>query len=175
MAPPTDTRLGPGTLKLGAPLVDYGAQIANVMLEPTQDEEDGTPTLGNPDPLPDVSESWVLSGEAVQDFELEAGFVNWCFDHALEVVAFEWVPNSDAGQKWTGDVLVTSIPIGGDVSAQNRSSFEFAVQGTPVRVAPGGAAPATASREVAAARSARRSSLAPRQSVESGTKERASK
>lgn len=158
MAPPIDTRLGPGTLKLGAPLVDYGAQISNVLLEPSTDEEDGTPTLGDPDPLPEVAESWVLTGEAVQDFEEEAGFVNWCFDHALEVVAFEWVPNSDAGQKWTGNCLIKSVPIGGDVSAQNTSAFEFPVQGTPVRVAPG-AAPPAATREVAAARARRRSSL----------------
>lgn len=159
MAPPVDTRLGPGTLKLGAPLVDYGAQISNVLLEPSTDEEDGTPTLGDPDPLPEVSEKWVLTGEAVQDFEEVAGFVNYCFDNSLSVVAFEWVPNTDAGTKWTGNVLVTAIPIGGDVSAQNTSEFEFPVQGTPVRVDPG-AAPAMSSREAAAARARRRSSLA---------------
>jgi hypothetical protein len=145
-------------LKLGAPLVDYGAQISNVTLEPSTDQEDGTPTLGNPDPLPEVTESWVLSGEAIQDFELPAGFVNWCMDHALEVVAFEWIPNTDAATKWTGDCLVTSIPIGGDVSVQVTSSFEFPVQGTPVRVDPGGA-PSGASRAVAAARARRRSSI----------------
>jgi hypothetical protein len=160
MAPPIDTRLGPGTLKIGAPLVDYGAQISNVTLEPSQDSADGTPTLGDPDPLPEITESWVLSGEAVQDFEAEAGFVNWCMDNALSVQAFEFVPNSDAGTKYTGNCLVTSIPIGGDVSAQITSSFEFAVEGTPVRVA-GVGAEETPSREVAAARARRRSSIAP--------------
>lgn len=162
MAAPTDTRLGPGTLKLGSPLVDYGAQISNVSLEPSQDSSDGTPTLGDPDPLPEVSESWVLKGSAIQDFEDEAGFVNYCADHALTVVPFEWVPNTDAGTKWTGDVLVTSIPIGGDVTVQNTSDFEFAVQGTPTRVAGAGLAPGSSSREVSRARAKRRSSSSKR-------------
>lgn len=157
MAPPIDTRLGPGTLTLGA--VERGAQLANVMLEPSQDSSDGTPTLGDPDPLPEVSESWVLSGTAVQDFEDPDGFVNFCMDNALSVVAFVWTPNTDAAVQYAGDVLVTSIPIGGDVSVQNTSDFEFAVQGTPARTDAPGGAPATSSRETAAARARRRSSL----------------
>jgi hypothetical protein len=168
MAPPIDTRLGPGTLKLGAPLVDYGAQIANVTLEPSTDEEDGTPTLGEPDPLPEIAESWVLKGEAVQDFEDPAGFVNYCMDNALSVVAFEWVPNTPAGTKYAGNVLLTAVPIGGDVAAQVKSSFEFPVQGTPVRTDPPGGA-ASSSREAVAARRARRSSLAPRPAAETTT------
>lgn len=160
MAPPVDTRLGPGTLKLGAPLVDYGPQISNVSLEPSQDSSDGTPTLGDPDPLPEVTESWVLKGSAIQDFEEAAGFVNYCMDNALSVVAFEWTPNTDAAVKFTGECLLTSLPIGGDVSVQNTSDFEFAVQGVPTRVdAPG--APAEATRTIAARRSRRRSSIAP--------------
>lgn len=170
MAPPTDTRLGPGTLKLGAPLVDYGAQISNVLLEPAQDSEDGTPTLGDPDPLPEITEAWTLSGDAVQDFELEAGFVNWCMDNALSVVAFEWVPNTDAETKYSGTCLVTSIPIGGDVSAQNTSPFEFAVTGTPVRTPPPGGLVETPTREVAAARARRRSTIAARPAVKVGGK-----
>lgn len=159
MAPPVDTRLGPGTLTLGA--TEFGPQIANVTLEPSTDEEDGTPTLGDPDPLPEVSESWVLKGEAVQDFEEPAGFLNYCMDNALTVVAFSWTPNTDADVVYAGNVLITSVPIGGDVSAQNRSSFEFPVQGTPTRTDPA-AAPSASSREAAAARRRRRSSLAPR-------------
>lgn len=171
MAPPIDSRLGPGTLKLGA--VDYGAQVANVTLEPSTDEEDGTPTLGDPDPLPELTESWVLTGEAVQDFEADAGFVNYCMDNALTVVPFEFVPNSDQTNKWTGDVLLTSVPIGGDVSVQIRSSFEFPVQGTPVRGVNVPAAPApegSTSREVAAARARRRSSIAPAKPAKTSAK-----
>lgn len=159
MAPPIDSRLGPGTLTIGG--VERGAQIANVTLEPSTDEEDGTPTLGDPDPLPEVAESWVLSGEAVQDFEDPDGFVNYCMDNALTVQPFVWEPNTDAETTYQGSVLVLSVPIGGDVSAQNRSSFEFPVQGTPTRTDPA-AAPSPTARAARAARAARRSSLAPR-------------
>lgn len=171
MAPPIDTRLGPGTLTLGG--TEYGAQIANVMLEPSQESEDGTPTLHEPDPLPEVSESWVLSGEAVQDFEEPLGFVNYCMDNALTVVPFVWEPNSDAGVQFTGNVLITSVPIGGDVAVQNRAAFEFAVQGTPARVDPA-AAPSESSRAIAAARAARRSSVAPRPAAKARAKGKSS-
>lgn len=158
MAPPIDSRLGPGTLKLGTPLVDYGAQIANVRLEPSQDSEDGTPTLGEPDPLPEVTESWVLTGEAVQDFTEPDGFVNWCADNALTEQAFEFTPDTAEGTKWTGTVLVTSVPIGGDVAAQNRAEFEFAVQGTPARTDGPASAPAGGSRAAKRAKETRRRS-----------------
>lgn len=158
MPTPTDSRLGPGLLKLGG--VDYGVQIANVSLEPDQKSDDGTPTLGNPDPLPEVEETWTLKGSAIQDWEDAAGIVNYCFDNALSVVAFEWTPNTDAATKWTGNVLLTSLPIGGDVSAQNTSDFEWAVQGVPTRVDPPGA-PEASSRELAARRARNRTSLAP--------------
>lgn len=157
MAPPIDSRLGPGTLTLGG--TEYGAQIANVTLEPSTDEEEGTPTLGDPDPLPELTESWVLTGEAIQDFEEAAGFVNYCMDNALSVVAFVWEPNTDAATQYAGNVLITSVPIGGDVSSQIRSSFEFPVQGVPVRTDPPASPSGEPSREVAAARARRRSSL----------------
>lgn len=175
MAPPTDTRLGPGTLKFDSPLVDHGPQISNVLLEPAQDSEDGTPTLGDPDPLPEVSESWVLTGEAIQDFEDPLGFVNWCFDNALTVQPFEWVPNTDAGQKWTGDCLITSIPIGGDVSVQNTSKFEFAVQGTPVRVDPPAGPAGGSSASARAARAKRRSTATVRKAEKAASKGKAEK
>jgi hypothetical protein len=158
MPTPTDSRLGPGLLKLGG--TDYGVQIANVSLEPDQKSDDGTPTLGDPDPLPEVTETWTLKGSAIQDWEEPLGIVNYCMDNTLSVVAFEWTPNTDAATKWTGNVLITSLPIGGDVSAQNTSDFEWAVQGTPTRVDPVGA-PEASSRELAARRARRRSTLAP--------------
>lgn len=157
MAPPVDSRLGPGTLKLGATDTDFGAQISNVVLEPSQDTEDGTPTLGEPDPLPLITESWVLKGEAIQDWEEAAGFVNWCFDHALTEQDFEFEPNSSTPDSsvYSGSCMVTSIPIGGDVSAQVTSAFEFPVSGVPVRTNPAVAPEAAAAREARLARAKR--------------------
>jgi hypothetical protein len=125
-----DSRLGPGTLTLGA--AEYGQQITNVVLTPTIDSTDGTPTLADPEPLPEQKESWALEGSAIQDFELAAGFVNYCFDNAGEEVAFVWTP-LDAGVSWAGTCLVTAIPIGGDAGVQITADFSFAVNGRPVR------------------------------------------
>jgi len=127
----TDSRLGVGTLKLGT--TDYGAQIANVVLTPTVDSTDGTPTLAVPAPLPEEKESWALEGSAIQDFELATGFVNYCFDQAGSVVPFELVPVTADGTKWSGNCRVWSIPIGGDAGVQITADFSFAVEGKPVR------------------------------------------
>jgi hypothetical protein len=128
----TDSRLGVGTLLLGA--TDYGVQLANVVLTPTVDSTDGTPTLGIPDPLPEEKEKWALEGSAIQDFELAAGFVNWCFDNAGSVQPFEFTPVTDKTTKWTGTCRVWSIPVGGDAGVQITADFSFAVEGKPVRV-----------------------------------------
>jgi hypothetical protein len=158
MTPPVDSRLGPGLLKLGA--VDYGAQISNVTLEPSQDTEDGTPTLGDPDPAPLITESWVLTGEAIQDWEDAAGFVNYCFDNALAEVAFEFEPDSATPDSsvYAGTCLITSVPIGGDVASQQTSAFEFPVVGTPTRTNPAALSEAAEDRKAREAR-ARRSTL----------------
>ena len=154
MAAPTDSRLGPGLLTIGG--TDYGAQISNVTLEPSQDSEDGTPTLGDPDPAPLITESWVLTGEAVQDFGDAEGFLNYCFDNALSEVAFTFEPDSStpASSVYAGLCLITSMPIGGDVAAQITSAFEFPVVGTPTRTNP--ATMSGAGAEESEARAARR-------------------
>lgn len=127
----TDSRLGVGTLKIGT--VDYGAQIANVVLAPTVDSTDGTPTLAVPDPLPEEKESWALEGSAIQDFQLDSGFVNYCFDNAGTIVPFELVPVTGDGPTWAGNVRLWSIPIGGDAGVQITADFSFAVEGKPTR------------------------------------------
>lgn len=133
-----DSRLGPGTLKLDA--VEHGWQISNVRLEPSIEDEDGTPTLAEPEPAPLASVSWVLAGSAIQDFELPAGFVNYCLDNALDEVPFEWVPNTTMGGatklKYAGTCQIRPVTIGGDVAVQVTTDFEFPVIGEPVRTDP---------------------------------------
>ena len=132
-----DSRLGPGTLLLGG--AEYGQQITNVVLTPSVDSTDGTPTLADPEPLPEQKESWALEGSAIQDFELAAGFVNYCFDNAGDEVPFVWTPVTAGGASWSGTCLVTSIPIGGDAGVQITADFSFAVNGKPTRVDGAGA------------------------------------
>ena len=125
-----DSRLGPGTLKLGA--TDYGIQVSNVKLTPDHNQEDGTPTLGKPDPAPLLTTTWTLEGEAIQDWEAADGFVSFAVANNNTEVAFEWEPKN-GGPTFAGNCLVTAVEYGGDVNSQNTTSFSFAVIGAVTR------------------------------------------
>ena len=128
-----DSRLGPGTLSLGS--TDYGQQISNVRLVPNHDTEDGTPTLGIPQPAPLVSTTWSLQGTAIQDWSETSGFTEYCRTANNTTVAFEWVPDSAGTVKFTGTCQILAVEFGGDVASQNTTDWEFAVVGDITRAA----------------------------------------
>lgn len=123
-----DSRQGPGTLSLGT-LTGAGCQMSNVRLVPAQDETEGTPTLCDPTPAPDVQTVWTLEGSAVQDWEDSAGFVEFCRNNDGTTVAFEWAPNTTHGVTYSGSCQVRAVEIGGDVGVQNTTDFSFPVVG----------------------------------------------
>lgn len=130
--PLVDSRLGVGTLTLGA--ADYSQQVANAALEPDISEEDGTPTLAVPDPAPNASVGWKLTGTVIQDFTNGAtSFLNYLMDHALEEVAFEFTPLTSDGTKYGGTCQVRPATIGGDAGVQITSDFELPVVGDVTR------------------------------------------
>jgi len=133
----TDSRQGPGTLKLGtaAPsMIEVAPQAATVKLTPTVNSNDGTPTLETPEPAPDTSIAWALNISAIQDFEDPAGFVNFLMDHALAELAFEWSPKGPtAAPIYKGTVQVVPIEVGGDVGVQTVTDVELPCVGTPTR------------------------------------------
>jgi hypothetical protein len=126
-----DSRLGPGKLVLGT--AEYGQQISNVVLTPKVDSTDGTPTLAEPEPLPEQKETWTLDGSAIQDWELDTGFVNYCFDNAGTEAIFTFTPETSKAVVYSGTVLLSAVPIGGDAGKQITADFSFAVKGRPVR------------------------------------------
>jgi hypothetical protein len=126
-----DSRQGPGILTLGS--TDFGTQISNVKLTANNDSTDGTPTLGVPKPAPIVTTTWALEGSAIQDWESDAGFVNYCALNNNTIVDFEWVPNNDVSVKYTGRCLVVAVDIGGDIATQLSSDWSFGLEGEPVR------------------------------------------
>ena len=126
-----DSRLGPGTLKLGT--VEYGHQAAAVRLTPDVSSEDGTPTLAAPDPAPESTVAWALNIDAIQDFENPAGLVNYLMDNALTEVAFEWTPLTAEATKYAGMVQIVPMEVGGDVAVQVVTSVELPVVGEPTR------------------------------------------
>jgi len=133
MAAPTDSRQGPGTLLLGA--VEFGAQASAVTLSTSVNSEDGTPTLGNPEPAPDTTLDYVLKLSAIQDWEDAAGLVNYLYDNALTEVAFSWTPKTGAGPTFTGTCQIVPMDIGGDVAVQSITDVELPCVGKPTRTA----------------------------------------
>ena len=130
--PVTDTRVGPGTITFGAAPLDFSCQVSSAALVPDNAEDDVTATLCDPNPVAPVTTSWMLSGSAIQDFEDPDGFQSYCFNNGNATVDFEYIPNTDAGTVFTGEVLIVPIQIGGEVATQNAVDFEFQVKGTPV-------------------------------------------
>lgn len=132
----TDSRQGPGTLTLGT-LTGAGCQMSNVRLVPSQNEEDGTATLCDPTPAPQITEAWTLEGSAIQDWEDAAGFVEFCRNNSGTTQTFEWVPNTGLTPTvvtFSGSCQVRAVQIGGDVGAQNSTDFSFPVVGDVTRV-----------------------------------------
>lgn len=73
-----------------------------------------------------TSTDWTLEGTIVDDFDAD-NLSAWCFDHAGEQMPFEWVPNDKGKIKWTGNVNVSAVSIGGDVKSKNTNDFSFPV------------------------------------------------
>jgi hypothetical protein len=126
-----DSRLGPGTLKLGT--TEFGHQAAAVRLTPDVSSEDGTPTLAAPEPAPNSTIAWALNIDAIQDFESPTGIVNFLMDNALAELPFEWVPVTAEATMYAGQVQIVPMEVGGDVAVQVVTSVELPVIGEPTR------------------------------------------
>lgn len=125
-------KLGPGTLTLGdqTTQIDLSCQVASATLTPSTDVGDPTVVLCG-DVLPGAeTTTWTLNANLVTDLT-SAGFVKWVWDHAGQVVPFEYVPSNEVGTSFAGNVKIGYIPIGGDVNETMMSEVEWTIIGTP--------------------------------------------
>lgn len=130
----TIDKLGPGTLSFGTGTPkEFGVQVSSCALVPAVKEEDGIPTLGDPEPIATMNTTWTLKGEVVSDWAEATGVVAYCMDNAGTVVAFEFIPNTSKGVKFTGQAQIRALEIGGEVGAVLKAGFELPVKGQPVR------------------------------------------
>lgn len=136
--PLVDSRLGVGTLLFGTQDVSF--QASNVRLTPDVSEDDGTPTLAEPEPPPLATVAWSLAGTVIQDFSAGVeSFVNWCSDNSLTDSTFTFTPNTADGVIYAGTVQVRPVEIGGDAGTQVTTDFEMPIVGPIVRTDPSGA------------------------------------
>jgi hypothetical protein len=135
----TESRLKNGTFTLGTvtpPGSDtFACQATNVHVTPSYDDDgDAVETLCGDSLAPGKTESWVIGGTSIQDFDDPDGFQAFCFAHAMETVAFSWQPNENA-PTWAGNCIVVATEEGGDVSTRLTSDWEFDIVGRPTRTA----------------------------------------
>ncbi|WP_373148177.1 hypothetical protein [Bifidobacterium breve] len=119
--------LGPGKLTIAdtGKGRDFSAQVTKVQLAASNNTDDPINFLdGSQDTS--TSTDWTLEGTIVDDFDAD-NLSAWCFDHAGEQMPFEWVPNDKGKIKWTGNVNVSAVSIGGDVKSKNTNDFSFPV------------------------------------------------
>lgn len=119
-------KLGPGVLRFGetASEQEFSSQVTSVLIEPDFDSEDNIPVLSGEEVPGDETETYVLSGEFLQEYSMESLLV-WCKANSGTVLPFTFTPNSSAGFSVTGSVIIRAVAIGGDVKTSNTSEFEF--------------------------------------------------
>jgi hypothetical protein len=143
-----ESRLVNGTLKLGpvgTGQMDMSCQITNsrVTTAYSDDGDSVTVLCGDTKPAPRKMDGHTLEGTLIQDFEFEeanGGVIDYLWNHNLEVVAYEYVPNDGATCPVLTGTLMVEIPgdtYGGDVNARITSDFAWSLQESPLRTFPG--------------------------------------
>lgn len=119
-------KLGPGILRFGSTGTEqeFASQCTKVELKPEFDSEDAVPVLSGEDVPGDVTESYTLGGEFLQEFSMES-LIAWCKANSGTVLPFVFVPNSSSGFQVTGSAQIRAVAIGGDVKKSNTTEFEF--------------------------------------------------
>lgn len=138
-----DSRLKNGTLKLGptATALDVSCQITNCRVTTSYSDDGDAVTVlcGDSLPAPRKMDGHHLEGTLIQDFDLPetgGGVIDYLWNHNLETVAFEFVPDDvTTGVTVAGNVQI-EIPTdtyGGDVGTRLTTDFTWSIQGDPTR------------------------------------------
>lgn len=126
--------LGDGTLKIGetASSVDVSCLINNAVIAADKDEGDSTTKLCGTVKPGAVTYSYTLSGNVDTDVDDPAGLFALSQSSAGAQLPFEFVPNTDAGTKAVGTLVLDPLDFGGDtVGEVMTSDFEFSIVGAP--------------------------------------------
>lgn len=132
--PVKSTKLGPGTLTVGATgtLMDFSCQMSAAQVTWEVESEDDVIMLCGDTKPGSRTYNASLTGTVDQDLTDEAGAVAWTWANKGTVQPFEFVPNTAAGATVTGDVMVDPLSVGGDTGgADMTSDFTWAVVGEP--------------------------------------------
>jgi hypothetical protein len=122
-------------------------QVTNVRITSAYSDDGDSVTVlcGDTKPPPRKLDGHKLEGTFVQDFDVDeatGGVVDYAWNHNLEVVAYEYVPNDPLVCPTITGTLQIEIPAetyGGDVNKRVTSDFSWNLQEAPTRTYPAGA------------------------------------
>lgn len=124
--PVSSHKLGPGNLSFGAAgsLKEFGVALTKAELTPEADDGETITVLSGDELIEEGEETWTLSGSVYQAYDATS-LILWCNQNSGETMPFTFRPAAGQALKATGNVLIRSIKMGGDVKARNQSEFTF--------------------------------------------------
>jgi hypothetical protein len=133
--PTTIGNLGPGVVKFGmtGTLIDVSCQVNNIKISADVNQGDSTTKVGGCVRAGAVTYTPKISGNLDTDIGAAAGFFALSWEHAGEVIDFEFTPDNDQVTKAVGSCVVNPLDFGADEAmAPLVSDFEFVLEGMPV-------------------------------------------
>jgi hypothetical protein len=135
--PINTTKLGPGTLTLGAGALEVNVQLTAAKVTPSEAVEttDAIKVLSGDSLAGDESATYTfaLEGKFLQDLGAVGSVVAWSWDNMGTEQPFEFVPNTAAGIECTGTLVPVPLTVGADEvdAGPMQSDFTWRIKGTP--------------------------------------------
>lgn len=132
--PVQDTKLGPGTLKLGATgtSIDASCLLNNAKITVEKDQSDSTTKLCGSERKGATKYSYTLGGNIDTDVAEEAGLFALSQTAAGTEIPFEFTPDTAAATSAAGTLVIDPLDFGADeMGADLTSDFEWSIVGKP--------------------------------------------
>lgn len=132
MAINTPQKLGPGHLRFGAlgSGQEFGSLTTKTTIEPDVKEEEPVALLDGSYYVDPGEILGTLKGTFYQDYGL-TGLTAWTWQHAGQVMEFEFKPRSDSAMTISGKCKIKPVTVGGDSLKANTADFEFSLTQSP--------------------------------------------
>lgn len=126
------TRLGNGTLTVGATPLDISSQVVGCILSSSASTGDAVTVLTGEQLTSGMSTETTLSGSIILDPNT-GGIGEYSWQNHGSVVPFVFTPNTDDDVSASGTLTMTRLDIGADeYGALLNPDFEWTVNGDPV-------------------------------------------
>lgn len=135
------TKLGPGTLRVGATgeTVDLEGHLSEGEFATDKEQDDPTPVLSGREVASPASYSASISGTVLLDLADGQSIFYYSHTHKGEQVAVSYIPNAEVGTEIRGVITMDPLGIGGDIRGNASAEFEWAFTEFP-DVVPGAGA-----------------------------------